>query len=112
MREIIKDRLVFSLKYFVGLILLAWILYKVDRQKMVEVLLNLQIETILIVLLFAFVNVSLQFRLWKYLIESHSHHYRIKDLLPSFFAGFALRMMIPGGHAEVTKIFLLQGRKR
>ncbi|KAA3610463.1 MAG: UPF0104 family protein [Calditrichaeota bacterium] len=112
MREIIKERFVFSLKYFIGLILLGWILYKVDRQKMVETLLNLQIETIIIVLLFALINLSLQFRLWKYLIESHSHHYRIKDLLPSFFAGFALRLMIPGGHAEVTKVFLLQGRKR
>jgi len=79
---------------------------------MVDMLLNLEIQTILIVLFFALINLSLQFRLWKYLIESHSHHYRIKDLLPSFFAGFALRMMIPGGHAEVTKIFLLQGRKR
>lgn len=79
---------------------------------MVEVLFELQSGTILIVLLLALFNVSLQFRLWKYLVESHSHHYRIKDLLPSFFAGFALRMMIPGGHAEVTKIFLLQGKKR
>ena len=112
MREIIQDRLVFSLKYFVGLALLVWILFKVDRQKMVEILLNLQPITISIVLILALLNLSIQFRLWKYLIESHSHHFRIKDLLPSFFAGFALRMMIPGGHAEVTKIFLLQGRKR
>ncbi len=112
MREIIKDRLVFSIKYLVGLVLLGWILYKVDRQKVIEVLFDLQAQTILIVLILALLNVSIQFRLWKYLIESHSHHYRIKDLLPSFFAGFALRMMIPGGHAEVTKIFLLQGKKR
>ncbi len=79
---------------------------------MVEILLSVPPETFLFVLLFALLNLSIQFRLWKYLIESHSHHYRLKDLLPSFFAGFALRMMIPGGHAEVTKIFLLQGRKR
>jgi glycosyltransferase 2 family protein len=111
-RELIKDRLVFSIKYLVGLVLLGWVLYKVDRQKVIEVLFDLQVQTILVVLILAILNVSIQFRLWKYLIESHSHHYRIKDLLPSFFAGFALRMMIPGGHAEVTKIFLLQGKKR
>jgi uncharacterized membrane protein YbhN (UPF0104 family) len=35
-----------------------------------------------------------------------------KDLLPSFFAGFSFRLIIPGGPAEFSKIFLMSGRKR
>jgi len=62
--------------------------------------------------IFAVVNLSVQFFRWKYLVESHSNHYRSADLIPSFFAGFAFRLMIPGGHAEITKVFLLPGKKR
>jgi hypothetical protein len=36
----------------------------------------------------------------------------LADLLPSFFSGYAFRLLIPGGHAEFSKIFLLPGKKR
>ena len=56
-------------------------------------------------------NLTIQFRRWRFLIGRHSADYNEKDLLPAFFAGFALRLMIPGGHAEITKIFMLPGKK-
>ena len=112
MRQIIKDKLIFGLKYSVGIILLLWILSRVDRQDLVASFLKLTFIDILIILSIAFVNLSIQFRLWKFLVESHSQHFNLKDLLPSFFSGFAFRLIIPGGHAEVTKVFLLRGRKR
>ncbi len=112
MHQVIKDKLIFSLKYIIGLLLLLWILSRVDRQNLLETFLSLNVSDILIVAAAAFINLTIQFRLWKMLIESHSHHFELKDLLPSFFAGFAFRLMVPGGHAEITKIFLLKGRKR
>jgi glycosyltransferase 2 family protein len=111
-RETIKIRSIFILKYVVGLSLIVWIISKVDRENMVNTLLYIDVVTFLIVIFFAFVNLFFQFRLWKFLVESHSHSYQLKDLLPSFFAGFAFRLMIPGGHAEITKVLLMPGRKR
>lgn len=112
MRDVLRQRLFFSLKYLIGLFLLFWILAKVDRYSMLETLLTLEANTIFFVLLFALFNLSLQFNLWKFLIQSQSHSFEFRDLLPSFFSGFAFRLMIPGGHAEISKIFLLKGRKR
>jgi hypothetical protein len=58
------------------------------------------------------VGLYIQFRRWKYLVERYSINFNSIDLLPSFFAGFAFRLLIPGGHAEFSKIFLLPGKKR
>jgi len=112
LRQIVKDKLTFALKYSTGIILLIWILSRVNRQDLVATFLNLGFADILVVLVIAVANLAIQFHLWKFLVESHSQHLNFKDLLPSFLAGFAFRLIIPGGHAEVTKIFLLRGKKR
>jgi len=112
MKEVLLKRILFIFKYLIGLILLVWILWRVDRQLMLEAMLSLSIQTLVLTFIFATANLSIQFFRWKYLIESHSQNFEYKDLIPSFFAGFAFRMMIPGGHAEITKVFLLPGQKR
>ena len=94
MRDIIKDKLVFALKYSIGIILLLWILSRVNRQDLAETILSLTFKDISIILLLAVVNLAIQFRLWKFLVESHSQHFDLKDLLPSFFAGFAFRLIM------------------
>ena len=112
MNNFIKKRLSFLFKYLVGIILLIWILSRVDRTQMIEAISGIHFFVLISLLVVAVVNLSVQFLRWKYLVESHSNHYNKKDLVPSFFAGFALRLMIPGGHAEITKVFLLPGKKR
>ena len=112
MRQIVKEKLTFALKYSIGIILLIWILSRIDRQDLLSTFLNLGVTDIFVVFVIAVVNLAIQFHLWKFLVESHSQHLNLKDLLPSFMAGFAFRLIIPGGHAEVTKIFLLRGKKR
>ena len=112
MKDFIKKRLSFLFKYIIGIVLLVWILSRVDRAQMIDAISSIHFLVLISLLVFAVVNVGVQFLRWKYLVESHSDHYNKKDLLPSFFAGFALRLMIPGGHAEITKVFLLPGKKR
>ena len=112
MNKMLKNKLLFIVKYCIGFVLLGWILWRIDRREMVQTLLAFKWETLLLVFFLALVNLSAQFLRWKYLIKSHSSHFEYKDLLPSFFAGFAFRLMIPGGHAEITKVFLLPGQKR
>ncbi len=112
MKEFIKKRLSILFKYIVGLVLLIWILSRVDRARMIDAISSIHFLVLVSLLALAFVNLGVQFLRWKYLVESHSDNYNKKDLLPSFFAGFALRLLIPGGHAEITKVFLLPGKKR
>jgi uncharacterized membrane protein YbhN (UPF0104 family) len=110
--DLIKDKLLFFLKYSIGIILLVWVLSRVDRKSLLDSIIGLNIGEIAGILFIALINLAFQFNLWRILISSHSRQYNIGDLLPSFFAGFAFRLLIPGGHAEITKIFLLRGRKR
>jgi hypothetical protein len=46
------------------------------------------------------------------MIANYSDNYNSTDLIPSFFAGFTFRLLIPGGHAELSKVLLLPGQKR
>lgn len=112
MKDFIKKRVSFLFKYIIGFVLLFWILSRVDRAQMIDAISNIHFLVLISLLALAVINVGVQFLRWKYLVESHSDHYDKKDLLPSFFAGFAFRLMIPGGHAEITKVFLLPGKKR
>jgi len=73
---------------------------------------TLSFSSLIIILVLSGLGLYLQFWRWKYLVERYSIHFNSLDLLPSFFAGFAFRLLIPGGHAEFSKIFLLPGKKR
>ncbi|MBD3226174.1 MAG: hypothetical protein GF313_15715 [Caldithrix sp.] len=111
MKDRIKQPLIFLFKYLIGFLLLLYILSRIDRGQMLESFTYLGLDVILLMLIFAVINLGTQFYRWKYLIKRHSSHYNAGDLIPSFFAGFAFRMMIPGGHAEISKVFLLPGKK-
>ena len=111
MKEQFKKQLSFVLKYLIGTVLLVWVLARIDRSQMVETILSISWQTLSLLLFIAILNILTQYFRWRYLVENHSNHYASKDLIPSFFAGFAFRLLIPGGHAEITKIFLLPGKK-
>lgn len=112
MQEHYKIKLTFILKYLVGLILLVWILARIDRKQMLVALTGIPFSVMVIMLVVAFLNLIGQFLRWKFLVENHSSDFNKKDLIPSFFAGFAFRLILPGGHAEITKVFLLSGKKK
>ncbi|MHB2150026.1 lysylphosphatidylglycerol synthase transmembrane domain-containing protein [Calditrichota bacterium LG25] len=112
MKEQIKQKLTFVFKYFIGLALLIWILARVDRQQMIQTLLEIRPTTFALIIVLVFLNLWIQFRRWRYLIEQQSSDFSHRDLIPSFFAGFTFRLILPGGHAEISKIFLLPGKKR
>jgi len=112
MKSRIKQRIIYSIQICIGLALVIWILMQVDREQFIEYYKNLSIVSLVIILGLSGIGLYIQFRRWKYLVERYSIHFEIKDLLPSFFAGFTFRLLIPGGHAEFSKIFLLPGKKR
>jgi len=110
-KEIFKHRLLFMAKYAVGLIILGWLLWRFDYRQIAGAISSFSLHVIIGTALISATNLSLQFYRWQYLIYHHSNDYEKQDLIPSFFAGFAFRLMIPGGHAEISKIFLIPGKK-
>ncbi len=110
-KRLFLDRLVFILKYFVGLALLIWILWRVDKQQLVETIISIDIKTIAATIFLSISVILLQYHRWKFLVKANSINFDHKDLLPAFFSGFAFRLMLPGGHAEITKVFLMPGKK-
>ena len=107
-----KHWIVFILKIALGITLVAWILMQVDQKKFVEYFLTLQGKDVIQIILLSLISLWIQYIRWKYLLSQYSNSFEQRDLIPSFFAGFTFRLMIPGGHAELSKVFLLPGRKR
>jgi len=112
MKDVIKQKLAFVVKYLTGLALLIWILSRINRQQMLDTLLQITPSTFLILLALTVLNLVNQYLRWRYLIEQQSADFSHNDLIPSFFAGFTFRLILPGGHAEISKIFMLPGKKR
>jgi len=112
MKSILKQRLIYFLQISIGLTLVLWIIMQVDREKFADYFTRLSLVNLLLILLLGALSLVLQFHRWRYLIDQYSLSFERKDLLPSFFAGFSFRLIIPGGPAEFSKIFIMSGRKR
>jgi hypothetical protein len=112
MKEPLKEKIIYLLQAGIGLFLVIWILSRVDRHRFFHYFSSISLSGFLKILFFSWLSLFVQFKCWKFLIESNSIHFEIKDLIPSFFSGFTFRLLLPGGHAEFGKIFLLPGRKR
>ncbi len=111
MTSLIKDRLLFVGKYLIGLSLLGWLVWRFDLRTILRAVQDITSQTLLWVFLLAALNLAIQYRRWRYLVHAHSADFNPHDVIPAFFAGFAFRLMIPGGHAEIAKVFLLPGKK-
>jgi len=111
MKSVVQKWLAFILKYCVGLFLLGWILSRIDVNEMLRAIAQLSYPAIFASVSFAALNILVQFYRWKFLLEKQSANFENKDILPSFFAGLTLRLIVPGGHAEISKIFFLPGKK-
>ncbi len=96
----------------ISLGLMGWIVVQVNPSTMLAFYPRLSPATLFFLVMATVANITVQFWRWRWLIREYSTDFRPQDLLPSFFAGFAFRLILPGGHAEITKIFLLPGRKR
>jgi hypothetical protein len=107
-----KNRLLYFLKAIIGVALVFWILSQVDQEKFIGYFFSLDVSLLIFIIPLSMLSLLVQFLRWKYMISNYSDNFDSKDLIPSFFAGFTFRLMIPGGHAELSKVFLLPGKKR
>jgi uncharacterized membrane protein YbhN (UPF0104 family) len=107
-----KHKIVYLIKLLIGVLLVIWILGQVDQQQFIEYFRHIGIQELAWVCILGLASLVLQYERWKYLVKSNSTVVEPHDLFSSFLAGFTLRLMIPGGHAEWSKAFLMSGRKR
>ena len=107
-----KDKIIYLFKMCIGVSIVVWILLQVNQQKFLAYFYTLNPLLLLLILPLSILSLYVQYLRWRYMVSSYSDNFQFADLLPSFFAGFAFRLMIPGGHAELSKVFLLPGRKR
>lgn len=112
MKTLLKQRIIYTMQLSIGLALIIWILMQVDQKQFIAYFRELSLLNLLLIGLLSVLGLYIQFRRWKYLVERYSLHFELKDLLPSFFSGYAFRLLIPGGHAEFSKIYMLPGKKR
>lgn len=102
----------YIIKFLIGAMLVYWLLLQVNRERFIEYFFQLDIRTLSLIILLSLSGLLTQFLTWRYLLQKNAVDYKKKDIFPSFVSGFTFRLMIPGGHAELSKIFLLPGRKR
>ncbi len=107
-----KQWILFILKIVIGIAIVGWILMQVDQDKFINYFLTMRARDLFMVIGLSLASLWIQYMRWKFLLGQYSNSFEKRDLIPSFFAGFTFRLMIPGGHAELSKVFLLPGRKR
>jgi hypothetical protein len=102
----------YIIKFIIGFALVYWLLLQVDRERFFTYFMQIDFFTMVWIILLSITGLCAQLLGWGYLIQKNALDFNRKDIFPSFIAGFTFRLMIPGGHAELSKIFLLPGRKR
>lgn len=99
------------LKWLITIGLLLFIIGQVEWDQFYLIFQRLTLLQVGAILILSSFSLLAQYDRWRYLISKNSINFEARHLLPSFFAGFSLRLMLPGGHAEVGKVFLLPGKK-
>jgi hypothetical protein len=107
-----RQILLYILKFLIGAVLVYWLLNQVNKDDFIAYFLQLDYITLFLIILLSILGLTIQFLSWRYLLYKNAIDFNRKDIFPSFLSGFTFRLMIPGGHAELSKIYLLPGRKR
>jgi len=107
-----RQKIGYLIKLLIGVLLVIWILSQVDQKKFIDYFQHLGVKEFIYVCILGLFSLCIQYIRWKFLVNSYGSEIEPKDLFPSFLAGFTLRLMIPGGHAEWSKAFLMSGRKK
>jgi hypothetical protein len=109
--EKLKQRLFYFGKLILAVGLIVIILLQINREKFFSYFSEISAFQLSLILPLSIASLYVQFLRWRYLVSSYSASFEVIDLIPSFFAGFTLRLLVPGGHAEISKVYLLPGKK-
>ncbi len=102
-------RLGYLLKLLFTVLLLAWILHKVDVPTAFSNASTLPLLSALAILLLSVLRHFIQCVNWRCALHlNEGYSYNRRELISSYLVALPLRFVIPGGHASLAKVFYLK----
>ena len=106
-----RKKFVFLLKISFSLLIIFYLVTQLSLQQLYHSWRLLSLSTSLVLVLLLMVNLVFQLLRWKIMVMNHIPQAKFRHIVKSFFAGFALRLSVPGGYAEIGKIFMVNGSR-
>lgn len=107
-----RKKIIFFLKITISLMIIVYLFSRISLQQVYNSWQIHSLGTILVLILLLMVNLIIQLWRWKIVTTNHISQVRFEDIVKSFFAGFALRLSMPGGHAEIGKILMVNWSRK
>lgn len=112
MEKLKNKRLLYFLKFFVSLSILYFIFRKIDFKQFYCNFFNINLITILILLVTTIIKLVTQIFNWGiYLRLWPNYKFNLTEIIRTHFIGSALRFLLPGGHATLGKVFFVENKK-
>lgn len=107
-----RKKFILLLKITFSLLIIFYLVTRISLQQVFHSWQLLSLGTSFVLILLLLVNLVFQLLRWKIMVLNHIPHAKFYHIVKSFFAGFALRLSVPGGHAEIGKIFMVKGTRK
>ncbi len=108
-----SKRLLFFLKIIVTLIILWIIFQRIDLQEVFRAALKIKFHIIILLLVITIFKFIIQLKNWEQCLRITTAYKPARyEILKSHFIGYALRFLIPGGHATFAKVYYVSNKKK
>ena len=113
MKKKLPNKLFYFGKIFFTVIILLFIFRKIDVTQLAASISKIKISTLLIISVFMIVKVFLEYKIWGYYLKINPDYISNRnEIFRSLLIGYSLRFLIPGGYAEVGKMYFVKNEKK
>lgn len=113
MEKLTKSRIFYIIKILLSLIILYFIFRKLDVSDLIENFRHISVTTIIIVFIVTIARIYLEYRIWGYYLRINPDYITNKnEIFRSLLIGYSLRFLLPGGYAEVGKMYFIDNEKK
>ena len=99
-------------KIIIALLIAFYLFNSVDKNKILEIFKNANINYISSALLLLILNLFIQFKKWQYLVRTVNKETSSHEILGSVFIGITLGFITPGKIGEIGKLFFIANTDR
>jgi|SRR5690554_4063185 len=109
----ISKRILFFLKIILTIVILWFIFKRIDFQEVFRAALEIRSLIIVILLVITLLKFIIQLKNWEQCLKITAEYNPPRyEVLKSHFIGYALRFLIPGGHATFAKVYYVSNKKK
>ena len=113
MKSIMKSKVLFIVKILLALAIMYFIFKRIDYHAVISNIASIHTSTLIILFLLSVIKIIIQVINWgKYLRINPDYKPQTKEIISSYFAGDALRFIIPGGYGALGKMYFVNNHKR